>query len=76
MTSKSRLVTGDATECEEAILEVTRQKPTVLQILNRLSLGVQQPCYFLDDFSAVGQEQLEKFCMRVKRFAHLAISVG
>ncbi len=70
LTSKTRLVVGDASECEEAILKVTRQKGTVLQVLDRLSLGVQQPLYSLDDFIAMGQEQLEKFDMRVKR--HLA----
>ena len=70
LTSKTRLVAGDASECEEAILKVTRQKATVLQVLDRLSLGVQQPLYSLDDFIAMGQEQLEKFDMRVKR--HLA----
>src|SRR5262245_8855111 len=70
LTSKTRLVARDASECEEAILKVTRQKGTVLQVLDRLSLGVQQPLYSLDDFIAMDQEQLEKFDMRVKR--HLA----
>src|SRR5687768_8009825 len=67
LTSETRLVAGDASECEEAILKETRQKGTVLQILDRLSLGVQQPLYSLDDFIATGQEQVEKFDMRVKR---------
>src|SRR4030095_3816589 len=58
---KARLVAGYASECEEAILKVTRQKGTVLQVLDRLSLGVQQPLYSLDDFIAMGQEQSEKF---------------
>src|SRR4030095_628337 len=41
------------------------------QIWDRLSLGVQQPLYSLDDFIAVGKEQLKKFDVRVKRqFAH------
>jgi hypothetical protein len=70
LTSKTRLVGRDASESEEAILKVMRQKGTVLQVLDRLSLGVQQPLYSLDDFIAMGQEQLEKFDMRVKRFAH------
>ena len=70
LTFKARLVVGDASECEEAILKVTRQKARVLQVLDRLSLGVQQPLYSLDDFIAMGQEQLEKLDMRVKR--HLA----
>src|SRR5687767_6338207 len=67
LTSKARLVAGDAIECEEAILKVTRQKGTVLLVLERLSLGVQQPLYSLDDFIAMDQEQLEKFDMRLKR---------
>src|SRR5262245_33955770 len=70
LTSKTRLVAGNASECEEAILNLTRQKGTVLQILSRLSLGVQQSLYLLDDFIALGQEQLEKFDVRVKR--HIA----
>jgi hypothetical protein len=67
LTSKTRLVASDASGCEEAILKVTRQKGTVLQVLDRLSLGVQQPLYSLHDFIAMGQEQLEKFDMGVKR---------
>src|SRR5262245_64577933 len=70
LTSKTRLIATDASDCEEAILKVTRQKGTVLQVLDRLFLGVQQPLYSLDDFIAMYQEQLENFDMRVKR--HLA----
>src|SRR5215471_7955774 len=70
LTSKTRLVPSDASGCEEAILKVTREKGTVLQVLDRLSLGVQQPLYPLDDFIAMAQEQLEKFDVRVKR--HMA----
>ena len=70
LTSKTRLVAGDASEREEAIPKVTRQKGTVLQVLDRLSLGVQQPLDSLDDFIAMGQEELEKFDMCLKR--HLA----
>ena len=61
---------GDPRECEEALLEVTRQKGTVLQVFDRPSLGVQHPLYSLDDVIAMGQEELEKFDMRLKR--HLA----
>ncbi len=70
LTSKTSLVVGDPSEREEAILEVTRQKGTVLQVLDRLSLGVQHALYSLDDFIATGQEQLENFDMRLKR--HMA----
>jgi hypothetical protein len=66
LTSKTRLIVRDASECEEAIRKVTRQKGTVLLVLKRLSLGVQKPLYSLDDFIAMGQEQLEKCDMRVK----------
>ena len=70
LTSETRLAVGDPSECEEAILKVTRQKGTVLQVFDRLSLGVQHPLYSLDDVIAMGQEELEKFDMRLKR--HLA----
>ena len=70
LTSQTRLVVGDDGEREETILEVTRQKGTVLQVLDRLSLGVQRPLDALDDFSAMGQEQLEKLDVGLKR--HLA----
>ena len=70
LTSKTRLAVGDPTEGEEAILEATRQEGSVLQVVARLSLGVQYFLYFLDDFMAIGQEELEKFDMCLKR--HLA----
>ena len=69
-TSKMRLVAGRATDCEEAILEVTRQKGSILQVLARLSLGVQQSLDSLDDFIAMGEEELEQFDVGVER--HLA----
>ena len=65
-TSKTRLAVSDPRKCEEAILNVTRQKGTVLQVVERLSLGVQHPLYSLDDVSAMGQEELEKFDMCLK----------
>ena len=70
LTSKTRLAVGDPSECEEAILEVTRQQGTVLQVFDRLSLGVQHILDALDDLIAMGQEELEKFDMCLKR--HLA----
>ena len=70
LASKARLVACDAGECEEAILEVTRKDGPSLQILDRLSLGVQQLLYFLDDFIAMGQEQQKQFDVSLKR--HLA----
>jgi hypothetical protein len=71
LTAETRLVAGDARESKEAILEVTRKQGTVLPVLGRLSLGVQQPLYSLDDFIAMDQEQLEKFDMRVERHHNL-----
>jgi len=65
-TSKTRLAVSDPRECEEAIVTVTRQKGTVLQVMDRLSLGVQHPLYSVDDVSAMGQEELEKFDIRLK----------
>jgi hypothetical protein len=70
LTSQVRLAVGDPSEREEAILKVTRQKGTVLQVFDRLSLGVQHPLYSLDDFIAMGQEELEELDMCSKR--HLA----
>ena len=70
LTSQTRLVVGDTRECEEAILNVTRQKRTVLQVFDRLSLGVQHPLQLIDDVIATGQEELEQFDMCLKR--HLA----
>ena len=65
-TSKTRLAVSDPRKCEEAILKVTRQKGSILQIVDRLSLGVQYPLYSLGDVSAMGQEELEKFDMCLK----------
>ncbi len=62
LTSKTRLALGDPDE--EAIVQVTRQKGTVLQVFDRPPLGVQQSLYSLDDFIAMGKEELEKFDMR------------
>ena len=61
---------GNPSECEEAILKVTRQKRTVLQVLDRPSLGVQDALYSLDDFIAMSLEELEQFDVCLKR--HLA----
>ena len=70
LTSKMRLAVGDARECEEAILKVTRQKRTVLEVFDWLSLGVQYSLYSLDDVIAMGQEEAEEFDMRLKQFAN------
>ncbi len=64
------MVVSASREREEAILEIPGQQGTVLQVLERSSLGVQQSLYSLDDLIAVVQERVEKFDMRRKR--HLA----
>jgi hypothetical protein len=61
LTSETRLAVGDTCECEEAILEVAGKKGTVPQVFDRLSSSVQYCLYSLDDFIAMGQEELEKF---------------
>ena len=60
----------DPGEREEAVLKVSRQEGTVSQVFDRLSLGVQQPLYLLDDVAAMREEELEKFDVCLKR--HLA----
>jgi hypothetical protein len=57
LTSQTRLAVGDPSDCEETILEETRQQGTVAQVFSRLSLGVQQPLYALDNLIAMGQEK-------------------
>jgi hypothetical protein len=71
LPSEKRLAVGEARKREEAILEVTRQKGTVSQVLDRLSLGVQHALYSFDELIATGQEELEKFdmCLKRKHFA-------
>ncbi len=72
LAAQAGLLAGDAGECEEAILEVTSQKGTVLQVLNRLALGVQHAFYFVDDSPAIGQEEPLQLDMSLKR--HLAVT--
>jgi hypothetical protein len=67
LPSETRLGVSDTSEREEAILEVPRQKRTVLQVLGRLSLRVQYALYPLDDLIAMAEEEFEKFDVRVKR---------
>jgi hypothetical protein len=67
LTTQTSLVARDSREREEAILKVAGEQGTVLQVLDRFSLGVQQPLDSPDDFIAMGQEEVEKFDVRVKR---------
>ena len=73
LASKARLIAGDARECEKAILEPTRQNNAVLQVLGRLSLGVQQLLDSAGDFIAMRKEELKECDVRIKwyvRFVH------
>jgi hypothetical protein len=67
LPSQARVAGSDRGEREEAILEVARQQCTVLQVLDRLSLGVQDSLYPLDDLIAMDQEELEQFDVCLKQ---------
>jgi hypothetical protein len=51
---------------EETVFEVMRQEGTVLQILDRLPLSVQDSLYSLDDDVAMGEEEVQEFDVLVK----------
>ncbi|HEX5107267.1 MAG TPA: hypothetical protein VFV95_02415 [Vicinamibacterales bacterium] len=57
---------GEGGNCEEAIFEVMRKNGGVLQVFDRLPLSVQHRLYFLDDLSAMGEEELEQFDVSLK----------
>jgi hypothetical protein len=67
LASQTQLALGNACACVEAILNLTRQKGTISQVLDRLPLGVQHPLKAFDDLVAIGQEELKKFDMCLKR---------
>jgi hypothetical protein len=67
LASQARLALGDTRACEETILDVTRQQGTVPEVFDRLPLGVQHPLQTFDDLIAIGQEELKKFDMCLKR---------
>lgn len=72
LTSQERLAGGDPGGREEAILEVTGQKGAVLQVLDRLSLGVQYPCDAFADRIAMGEEEMKKVEMGLEQITHQA----
>jgi len=72
LTSQARLAVSDPAEREEAILEVSKQLRAVSQVLWRFSLSVQQSLDAFDDVIAVGQEEVEKFDVGLKREGGLA----
>jgi hypothetical protein len=58
LTAKSGLVMGYCGACKEAILKVTREEGAVLQVGDRLSLGIQQSLYSFDNVSPLEEEPL------------------
>src|SRR6185295_3588426 len=56
--------------CKEALLERAGQKRTILQVSDRLSLGVQNGLYALDDIFAIVEEEPQQLDVCLKR--HLA----
>jgi hypothetical protein len=61
------LARGDCGACKEAIVEMAGQKRLVLQVLDRLSLGVQKGLYALDDLYAMRQKQPQELNVCLKR---------
>ncbi len=66
LTSQARLADGHSRYCEEAVLKVTGQTRTVLQVRDRLSLSVQNGLYSLDDRIAMGEKESEKLDVCLK----------
>ncbi len=60
LASETFLAGGGRSACKEAILEMAGQKRVVLQVPDRLSLGVQNGLYALDDIFAMRQKQSQQ----------------
>ena len=54
--------------CKEAILEIAGQKRVVLQITDRLLLGVENSLYTLDDIFAMRQKKSQQLDVGLKRY--------
>ena len=67
LASEMFLAGGDRSACKEAILEMAGQKRLVLQVPDRLSLGVQNGLYALDDIFAMRQKQSQQLDVCLKR---------
>ena len=67
LASETFLAGGDRSACKEAILEMAGQKRVVLQVPDRLSLGVQNGLYALDDIFAMRQKQSQQLDVCLKR---------
>src|SRR6185437_1320085 len=51
----------------EAVFEITGQESAVLEVLGRLSLGVEDGFDALDDVFAMGEEEAQEFEVFLKR---------
>ena len=67
LASEKSLAGGDRGACEEAILEMAGQERPVLQVPDRLSLGVQNGLYALDDIFAMRQKKPQQLDVCLKR---------
>jgi len=67
LASQKSLAGGGRSACKEAILEMAGQKRPVLQVLDRLSLGVQNGLYALDDIIAIRQKHSQELDVCLKR---------
>ena len=67
LASETSLAGRGHSACKEAILEMAGQKRPVLQVLDRLSLGVQNGLYVLDDFFAMRKKKSQQLDVCLKR---------
>ncbi|PWU06597.1 MAG: hypothetical protein C5B51_11950 [Terriglobia bacterium] len=67
LASETSLAGGGRSTCKEAFLEMAGQKRVILQVPGRLSLGVQNGLYALDDIFAVRQKQPQQLDVCLKR---------
>jgi hypothetical protein len=67
LTHEACSVRAESWKREETTLEVSREQGSVLQIVLRFPLGVQQRLHSLDDLAATRQEHLEQRDVRFKR---------
>jgi hypothetical protein len=67
LASEASLAGSDHSARKEAILEVAGQKRPVLQVLDRLSLSVQNGLYALDNIFAMRQKKSQQLDVCLKR---------
>jgi hypothetical protein len=66
LASETSLAGGGRSACKEAILEMMGQNRPVLEVPGRLSLGVQNGLYALDDIFAMGQKKTQELDVCLK----------